>query len=104
MILSNIANKLVRWPVLILTSVIITLATVTVGNWIGGFGFPLAWKTGGCPPPGITISAPCFLAIGYDWLRFGLDVLFYTSICYVVLLALLRYRSRRVSRSHANKL
>lgn len=96
--MANFTNKLVRWPVLILASVIVTLATVTVGNWMGGFGFPLPWKTGGCPPPGIIVSAACFLAIGYDWLRFGLDVLFYTATGYVTLLGILNYRTRRVSR------
>ena len=81
------------WSNLILVATIVTFATLLVGNWAGGYGFPLAWKTGGCPPPGIEISAPCLLAIGYDWLNFGLDVLFYTLVGYGILLARAKYRA-----------
>src|SRR5213083_1378731 len=49
-------RPVVLWPTLILIGTFLTLVTVLIGNWIGGYGFPLAWKTGGCPPPGIAIS------------------------------------------------
>src|SRR5436309_6233866 len=75
-------RPVVLWPTLILIGTFLTLVTVLIGNWIGGYGFPLAWKTGGCPPPGIAISTSCLLAIAYDWLGFGLDILFYTAIGY----------------------
>ena len=86
------------WPTLILIGAILTLGTVLVGNWNRGYGFPLAWKTGGCPPPGIEISATCLLAIGYDWLSFGLDALFYILLGYASLLAYASYRARRRAR------
>ena len=83
------------WSNLIPVATVVTLATVLVGNWGGGYGFPFAWKTGGCPPPGIGISASCLLAIGSDWLSFGLDVVFYTLVGYGLLLAYANYRARR---------
>ena len=92
---------IVRWPSLILIGAVFTLATVFVGNWTSGYGFPLAWKTGGCPPPGIEISASCLLAIGYDWLSFGLDVLFYTFVGYGLVLVYAKYRARRTARSES---
>ena len=95
---------ILRWPNLILIGAVFTLATVFVGNWISGYGFPLAWKTGGCPPPGIEISASCLLAIGYDWLNFGLDVLFYTFVAYGLVLVYTKYRARRTARSESESL
>ena len=83
------------WSNLIPVATVVTLATVLVGNWAGGYGFPFAWKTGGCPPPGIGISASCLLAIGSDWLSFGMDVVFYTIVGYGLLLAYANYRARR---------
>jgi hypothetical protein len=83
------------WPVLILVGVALALLTVLVGDPIRGYGFPLAWKTGGCPPPGIEISESCLLAISSDWVSFGLDVLFYTFVSYGLVLAESRYRTRR---------
>jgi len=83
------------WPTLVLIGTFVTLATVFVGNWTRGYGFPLAWKTGGCPPPGIAVSASCLLAIGSDWLSFALDVLFYTFVSYGLVLANAKYRARR---------
>ena len=83
------------WPTLLATGTILTLATVLVGNSVSGYGFPLSWKTGGCPPPGIEISASCLLAIGSDWLSFVLDVIFYTFVGYGLLLAYARYRARK---------
>ena len=80
------------WSNLLLIGTILTLASVLLGDSRGGYGFPLAWKTGGCPPPGIAITEPCLLAIGYDWLSFGLDVLIYTFIGYGILLAYSKYR------------
>jgi len=80
------------WSNLILIGTILTFASVLVGDPRGGYGFPLAWKTGGCPPPGIAITATCLLAIGYDWLIFGLDVLVYTFVGYGILLAYSKYR------------
>ena len=70
-----------------------TLATVIVPNWMGGYGFPLAWKNGGCPQPGVAITESCLLAIGIDWLSFGFDVLFYTAIVYGLVFA---YTNRRI--------
>jgi hypothetical protein len=78
------------WPSTILVGLAATFLTIAIGNGHVGYGFPFAWKTGGCPPPGIQISAGCFLAIGYDWLRFGLDVAFYILITYVFVHAYLR--------------
>jgi hypothetical protein len=95
---------IIRWPSLILIGAAFTLATVFVGNWTGGYGFLLAWKTGGCPPPGIEISASCLLAIGYDWLNFGLDVLFYTFVGYGLVLVYAKYRARRTARSESESL
>jgi len=83
------------WSNIILMGTILTLASVLVGDPRGGYGFPFAWKTGGCPPPGITITEPCLLAIGRDWLSFGLDVLIYIFIGYAVLLAYSKYRARK---------
>src|SRR6266704_1683318 len=87
------------WPGLIVIGTVVTLATVLTGNSASGYGFPLAWKTGGCPPPGIEISAACLLAIGSDWLSFGLDVLFYTFIIYGLVFVNSKYRARRRARS-----
>jgi hypothetical protein len=86
---------MVLWPTLILIGTILALVTVLVGNPIRGYGFPLAWKTGGCPPPGIAVSTSCFLAIGSDWLSLGLDVLFYTLIGYALVLAYSKFHVRR---------
>lgn len=91
----------VLWPTLIVSGTILALTTVLVGNSTGGYGFPLAWKTGGCPPPGIEISSSCLLAIGSDWLSFGLDVVFYTLVGYGLLLAFAKYRARRRALSEA---
>lgn len=87
-------RSILLWSNLIPAATVLTLATVLVGNWAGGYGFPLAWKTGGCPPPGIGISASCFLSIGYDWLSFVLDALFYTLVGYGLLLARAKYLAR----------
>src|SRR5437867_8930565 len=73
-------RPVVLWPTLILLGTFLTLVTVLIGNWIGGYGFPLAWKNGGCPPPGLAFSPSCLLAIAYDWLGFGLELLFLTAI------------------------
>lgn len=88
-------RPILLWPTLILIGAILTLGTVLVSNSAGESGFPFTWKTGGCPPPGIEISAKCLLAIGYDWLRFGLDVLFYTLAGYGLVLTTMKYRARR---------
>jgi hypothetical protein len=74
---------------------ILSLVTVLVGDPVRGYGFPLAWKTGGCPPPGIELSASCLLAIGYDWISFGLDLLLYTFLSYGLVLASSKYRARK---------
>lgn|SRR6266852_1939819 len=98
-------RPILLWSNLILMGTVLTLATVLVGNSVGGFGFPLAWKTGGCPPPGIEISASCLLAIGHDWLSFGLDILLYTFAGYGLVLANSKYRGRRRKvRSHSHSL
>ena len=94
----------IRWPSLILIGTVLALATVLVGNGTSGYGFPLAWKTGGCPPPGIEVSASCLLAIGYDWLDFGLDVLFYTFVVYGTVLVYAKFRARRTARSEPESL
>jgi hypothetical protein len=101
---STMTRLLVLWPNLILIGAVLSLATVFVGNWTSGYGFPLAWKTGGCPAPGIEISASCLLAIGYDWLNFGLDVLFYTFAGYGPVLVYAKYRARRRVRSESGSL
>jgi hypothetical protein len=88
-------RPILLWSNLILIGTIVTLATVFVGYWARGYGFPLPWRTGGCPPPGIEISASCLIAIGYDWLSFGLDVMFYTLVGYGLVLARAKYRARR---------
>jgi hypothetical protein len=95
---------IIRWPSLILIGAVLALATVFVGNGTSGHGFPLAWKPGGCPPPGIEISASCLLAIGYDWLNFGLDVFFYTFVGYGLVLVYAKYRARRTVRSEPESL
>jgi hypothetical protein len=82
------------WPTPILAGIATALATVLIANGVGGYGFPFAWKTGGCPPPGIVFSASCFLAIGYDWISFGLDVLLYTTIGYGLLFVYTKYNAR----------
>ena len=92
-------RPILLWPTLILIGTILALATVTVGNSANGYGFPLPWKTGGCPPPGIAISASCLLAIGADWLSFGLDVLFYTFMIYGLVFVKSKYHARRRARS-----
>src|SRR5213596_1803331 len=99
-------RPVVLWPTLILIGTFLTLVTVLIGNWIGGDGFPLVLQTAGCPPPGIALSTSCLLAIAYDWLGFGLDILFYTAIEYGLLLAYAKYRSRgeEVERRHSDML
>src|SRR5436309_10159505 len=99
-------RPVVLWPTLILIVTFLTLVTILIGNWIGGYGFPLARKTRGCPPPGIAISTSCLLAIAYDWLGFGPDILFYTTIGYGLLLAYAKYRSReeKVEGSHKERM
>jgi len=91
-------RPILLWPNLIVIGTIITLGMVVVGNSASGYGFPLPWRTGGCPPPGIALSAPCLLAIGSDWLSFGLDALFYTFVGYGLVLANSKYRTRRQAR------
>ena len=91
-------RSLLRWPVLLLAATGVSLASVSVSNWMGGYGFPLAIRNGGCPPPGIVVSTSCFLAIGSDWLGFGLDILFYTLIGYALIVVAARYRRRELSR------
>ena len=91
-------RPIILWSNLLLIGAFITLATVLVGNSTTGYGFPLAWKTGGCPPPGIALSASCLFAIGSDWLSFGLDALFYTFVGYGLVLALANYRARKLGR------
>lgn len=76
----------VLWPTLILVGTVLTLTTVLVGNSASGYGFPLAWKTGGCPPPGLAVSASCLRAVVSDWLSFGADVLLYTFVGYGLVL------------------
>jgi hypothetical protein len=88
-------RPILLWPTLIVIGTILTLATVVVGSSASGYGFPFPWRTGGCPPPGIEISASCLLAIGSDWLSFGLDVGFYTLVGYGLLLAYAKYHARR---------
>jgi hypothetical protein len=83
------------WPTLILIGTILTLASMLVGDAVRGYGFPFAWETGGCPPPGIAVSESCLLAIGSDWLSFGLDILFYTLVGYALLLVYAKYHVRR---------
>jgi hypothetical protein len=94
-------RPILLWPTLILIGTTLTLTTVLVSNLASGYGFPLAWKTGGCPPPGIEISQSCLLAIGSDWLGFGLDVMFYTLIGYGLLLAYAKYHVRKRDLSEA---
>src|SRR5437764_15475840 len=99
-------RPVVLWPTLVLIGTFLTLVTVLIGNWIGEYGFPLAWKTGGCPPPGIAISTSRLLALGYAWLGFGLDILFYTPTGYALLLAYAKYRAsgEEVQRSRSDRL
>lgn len=85
----------VLWPTLLVVAAVLTLVTTLVGSSAGGYGFPFAWRIGGCPPPGIEISASCLLAIGSDWLSFGFDVLFYTLVGYGLLLAYAKYHARK---------
>jgi hypothetical protein len=88
-------RPILLWSNLILIATAVTLVTVLVGDSVHGYGLPLPWKTGGCPPPGIQISVSCLLAIGHDWVSFGLDIVFYTLVEYGLLLAYSRYRVRR---------
>ncbi|HVH16124.1 MAG TPA: hypothetical protein VNA15_10465 [Candidatus Angelobacter sp.] len=85
----------VLWPTLLLVGTILTLTTVLVGNSANGYGFPLAWKTGGCPPPGLAASVSCLQAIVSDWLSFGVDVLLYTFVGYGLVLFYSKYLARR---------
>src|SRR5438046_3173709 len=94
----SITRPILLWPTLILIGTILALSTVTIGNSASGYGFPFPWKTGGCPPPGIAISASCLLAIGSDWLGFGLDVLIYTLVGYGLVLGRAKYNARRRAR------
>lgn len=83
------------WSNLILIATLLTFATVLVGNSQHGYGFPLAWKTGGCAPSGIAVSVSCLRAIVSDWLSFGVDVLLYTFVGYCLLLYYSKYLARR---------
>jgi hypothetical protein len=89
-----IARSVLLWPTPILAGLAFALVSVLVGNQVGGYGFPLAWKTGGCPPPGIELSRSCLVAIGFDWLGFGLDILFFTLIGSGLLFVYAKYASR----------
>jgi hypothetical protein len=89
-----ITRSVLLWPTPILAGLALALISVLVGNQVGGYGFPLAWRTGGCPPPGIELSRSCLVAIGFDWLSFGLDLLFYTIIGSGVLFVYAKYASR----------
>ncbi|OLE68032.1 hypothetical protein AUF78_17970 [archaeon 13_1_20CM_2_51_12] len=91
----SMTRQILLWPTLVLAGTILTLTTILVGNSASGYGFPFPWKTGGCPPPGIAISVTCLLAIGYDWLGFGLDVLIYTLVGYGLVLGRIKYQARR---------
>jgi hypothetical protein len=87
----------ILWSTLLVIATILTLVTVVVGDPVRGYGFPFAWKTGGCPPPGIELSASCLLAIGYDWISFGLDLLLYAFVGYALVLASSKYRAGKRS-------
>jgi hypothetical protein len=91
-------RSLILWPTPILIGIAVALLSVLIGNATEGYGFPLVWKTGGCPPPGITASAPCLLAIGHDWLDFGLDALFYILVGFGLLLTFTNHFRRTVDR------
>ena len=82
------------WPTIITAGMAAAFLSVIVGDGAAGYGFPLVWRTGGCPPPGIEISASCLLAIGYDWIRFFLDALFYTLIASVLFFYYTRRKAR----------
>ena len=84
------------WPTIIAAGIGAAFLSVIMGNGIAGYGFPLVWRTGGCPPPGIQISASCLLAISYDWIRFGLDALFYTVIASVLFFYYTKRKAQRV--------
>jgi hypothetical protein len=88
-------RPIILWPTLLMAGAALTLGTVLVDSSASGYGFPFPWKTGGCPPPGIEISEYCLLAIGSDWLSFGLDLLFYTLVGYGLLLAYAKYHARK---------
>ena len=97
------ARLILLWPSLILIGAVLALLTVLVGDPLRGYGFPLAWKTGGCPPPGIEISASCLFAIGRDWLSFGLDLAFFTVVGYCLVLLWAKYQARRRVRGEVAK-
>src|SRR5881398_107235 len=70
-------RPVVLWPTLILIGTFLTLVTVLIGNWIGGYGFPLAWKTGGCPH--LASQSPhraCSLSLMTGWAS---DLTFYST-------------------------
>jgi hypothetical protein len=91
-------NRLVvLWPTLIVVGTVLTLTTVLVGNAASGYGFPLAWMTEGCAPPGIEASVACLRAIGSDWLSFGVDALLHTFVGYGVGLSYSKYVASRRS-------
>jgi len=98
------SRQILLWSNLLLIAAIVTLVTVVIGDSVHGYGFPFPWKTGGCPPPGIAISASCLLAIGHDWLSFGLDVVFYVFVGYGLILAYTKYQARRRARSEISSL
>jgi hypothetical protein len=94
-----IARSVLLWPTPILAGLALAFVSVLIGNEVAGYGFPLAWKTGGCPPPGIELSRSCLIAIGFDWLGFGLDFLFYALIGYGLIFVYTKYAMRsRASR------
>jgi|GEM_PF-4206836 len=89
-----VTRSVLLWPTPILAGVALTLLGVLIGNQVRGYGFPVTWKTGGCPPPGIDLSRSCLLSIGFDWLSFGLDLLFFTLIASGLLFTYTKYSSR----------
>jgi hypothetical protein len=94
-----ITRWVLLWPTPILAGIALTLVGVLIGNQVRGYGFPVVWKTGGCPPPGIDLSRSCLLSIGFDWFGFGLDLLFFTLIGSGLLFVYAKYASRtRASR------
>jgi hypothetical protein len=85
--------RMLPYSIVLVLAVLVTWATSFLGLFLE-HGLPFAWKFGGCPGPHILMA--CVLDITYDWAAFGLDVLFYTTMGYGLILVYKNYQARKL--------
>jgi hypothetical protein len=85
--------RMLPYSIVLALAVLVTWATSFLGLFLE-HGLPFAWRFGGCPGPHILMA--CVLDITYDWAAFGLDVLFYATIGYGLILVYKNYQARKL--------